>query len=385
PVRRPGYERHRLDRADREHRFQMRSGLRPGAEDHQPCRFLARQEPGGQAGDRTGAKGGEGRPVDGRFRLLGPNGEQDVQPLDERAAHLGIARGDREELDPRPLGTGGGHGHERAPLRFDVGPEWCSRERARAEGRLEGVDRVLHGEQSPQSVGVDERERAHNSPRYASRIRGLFNRLSAVSASTTWPVCNTYPLSAIDSAMFAFCSTTKIVVPSSLMSLMILNTWSTRTGARPMDGSSISNTFGLAIRARPMATICCSPPARVPALLRRRSRRRGKVWRTSSISWAMAVRSRRWYAPISRFSLTVMLANSRRFSGTIEIPLRTTSVVSRPLTPSSSSRTSPSLGFTNPRMVFSVVVFPLAFPPSRQAISPGKISTFTWRSTEINP
>jgi hypothetical protein len=36
-------------------------------------------------------------------------------------------------------------------------------------------------------------------------------------------------------------------------------------------------------------------------------------------------------------------------------------------------------------MVFNVVVFPLAFPPSRQAISPGKISTFTWRRTEINP
>ena len=64
------------------------------------------------------------------------------------------------------------------------------------------------------------------------------------------------------------------------------------------------------------------------------------------MSLAMALRSRRWYAPSSRFSLTVMLENSLRFSGTIEIPRRTTSVVSMPLTTSSSSRTSPSLGFT---------------------------------------
>lgn len=39
--------------------------------------------------------------------------------------------------------------------------------------------------------------------------------------------------------------------------------WTTR-GASPMDGSSRSMSCGLAIMARAMASICCSPPERVP-------------------------------------------------------------------------------------------------------------------------
>ena len=46
---------------------------------------------------------------------------------------------------------------------------------------------------------------------------------------------------------------------------------STRIGASPIDCSSISSSFGRDIRARPIATICCSPPERVPASCRRRS------------------------------------------------------------------------------------------------------------------
>jgi hypothetical protein len=40
----------------------------------------------------------------------------------------------------------------------------------------------------------------------------------------------------------------------------MLNTSSTICGARPMEGSSSSTMLGLAISARPMAHICCSPP-----------------------------------------------------------------------------------------------------------------------------
>ncbi|KAG1249741.1 hypothetical protein G6F68_013164 [Rhizopus microsporus] len=40
----------------------------------------------------------------------------------------------------------------------------------------------------------------------------------------------------------------------------------TTIGARPIDGSSSSSRRGLAIKARPMASICCSPPDRLPAL-----------------------------------------------------------------------------------------------------------------------
>ena len=40
----------------------------------------------------------------------------------------------------------------------------------------------------------------------------------------------------------------------------------TSKGARPMEGSSKSNNFGRLIKARPIASICCSPPERVPAI-----------------------------------------------------------------------------------------------------------------------
>ena len=48
--------------------------------------------------------------------------------------------------------------------------------------------------------------------------------------------------------------------PCVFRSFTISNTSSTICGARPIDGSSSSTIFGLAISARPIAHICCSPP-----------------------------------------------------------------------------------------------------------------------------
>jgi len=45
--------------------------------------------------------------------------------------------------------------------------------------------------------------------------------------------------------------------------------------SNPVDGSSIRRIFGCAIRARAIASICCSPPERVPASCFRRSSRGG--------------------------------------------------------------------------------------------------------------
>jgi hypothetical protein len=66
-----------------------------------------------------------------------------------------------------------------------------------------------------------------------------------------------------------------------------------------------------------------------------------------------------------------MRLNRRRFSGTIEMPISTRCWVGSSLTRWLSRKTSPADGTTNPRMVFSVVVLPLALPPSRHTISPG--------------
>ena len=76
--------------------------------------------------------------------------------------------------------------------------------------------------------------------------------------------------------MLAFCSTSKMVVPAALSSLMMSKISCTRMGARPMEGSSSMSRSGLLMRARPMASICCSPPESVPAIWPTRSFRRGK-------------------------------------------------------------------------------------------------------------
>ena len=86
-----------------------------------------------------------------------------------------------------------------------------------------------------------------------------------------------------------------------------------------------------------------------------------------------------------RFSRTVILLKSRRFSGTIDTPRETISLVLIPLITSPSSRSSPLDGSTMPRMVFSVVVLPEAFPPNKHTISPGKIFRSTFLSTWTGP
>ena len=48
------------------------------------------------------------------------------------------------------------------------------------------------------------------------------------------------------------------------LSLWIVVDASTRIGARPIDGSSRRRRRGLSMSARPVASICCSPPERVP-------------------------------------------------------------------------------------------------------------------------
>ena len=57
---------------------------------------------------------------------------------------------------------------------------------------------------------------------------------------------------------------------------MIAKICCTSSGARPSEGSSSSSRRGCAISARPIASICCSPPESVPAFWPRRSRSLGK-------------------------------------------------------------------------------------------------------------
>src|SRR3990172_4518471 len=170
--------------------------------------------------------------------------------------------------------------------------------------------------------------------------------------------------------MRAFCSTTRIAVPSRLISRMMEKMVSTRIGERPIDGSSRRRTLGRAMRALPMASICCSPPERVPPFWPSRSRRRGNSVNTHSVSLRIFAVSVRVKAPSSRFSRTVIREKIRRPSGDEAIPLRTPWSGGRPSIRSSSRRMRPCRGRSSPRTVFRVVVLPAPLAPIMVTISP---------------
>ena len=199
------------------------------------------------------------------------------------------------------------------------------------------------------------------------------------------PLSSTYPRLATSSALFAFCSTSITVVPWELISRTMLKIVSWRIGARPSDGSSSMSTFGRAISARPIASICCSPPDSVPAICVRRSRRRGKSLKTRSISDAIPGLSFREYAPMNRLSTTVMRGKRRRPSGDWQMPSST--IFDGPVWVMSwpSNVTVPACGCISPEMVRSVVVLPAPFDPMSATTSPFSTLIVTPRSAWILP
>jgi hypothetical protein len=99
----------------------------------------------------------------------------------------------------------------------------------------------------------------------------------------------------------------------------------TISGARPRLGSSSISSLGLPISARPMASIWRSPPDMVAAAWLRRSASRGNSAKTSSIvcAWSRWPLRKRWKAPSSRLSSTLISPNRSRFSGTSARPWMT--------------------------------------------------------------
>ena len=145
------------------------------------------------------------------------------------------------------------------------------------------------------------------------------------------------------------------------------------SGARPSEGSSSRSIRGLPIMARPMASICCSPPESEPASWPLRSLSLGSrsytVCRLSSIS----VFGRR-YAPIIRLSLTEKRGNTCRPSGERMMPDWTIFLVSRLVISLPSNQILPLLTGMRPIMAFMVVLFPAPFAPMRVMTSPALTS-----------
>jgi hypothetical protein len=126
------------------------------------------------------------------------------------------------------------------------------------------------------------------------------------------------------------------------------------------------------MRARPIASICCSPPDMVPADWLILSDRRGKSVSTRSMSswYALLLRSLRTKAPMSRFSRTLMPTKQRRPSGDWLMPSLTRSYGAAWVMSLPSNFTEPARTLRMPERVFSVVVFPAPLAPIRVVTLP---------------
>ena len=141
-----------------------------------------------------------------------------------------------------------------------------------------------------------------------------------------------------------------------------------------MEGSSSKTTSGFNITARAIASICCSPPDKVPASWLRRSLRRGNrsIARSRSPATSPLGRLpvRRGNAPSVRLSVTVMVANTRRPSGEWARPSLAMWYDSMPSMRLPFSVISPAVGWIMPEMARMVVVLPAPLEPIRVTTLP---------------
>ena len=130
--------------------------------------------------------------------------------------------------------------------------------------------------------------------------------------------------------------------------------------------------LGRPISARPTASICCSPPDRVPAFCAMRSRSRGNSSSTRSRSPGDLLRGpcagrRRGRGSPS----TVIRGKIRRPSGEWQMPAATISWPGSPMMSLPLNVTEPLRARSRPEIVRRVVDLPAPFEPIRVTISPG--------------
>ena len=155
-------------------------------------------------------------------------------------------------------------------------------------------------------------------PRYSSMTFGSSASSCPVPVCESFPWSSTYPRSQICRQRRAFCSTMMTETPARLICRVRTNTSSCRAGERPAEGSSSSSTDGSIISARPIATICRSPPESEPARWARRSPSAGNSPVTNSKLCLNFLGA--WYTPICRFSSMVRLGKTLLVCGTKPTP-----------------------------------------------------------------
>src|SRR5216683_3047907 len=222
-------------------------------------------------------------------------------------------------------------------------------------------------------------------PRYARWTSGELRSSLPVPVCTIEPVSSTYARWATSRAFVAFCSTRRIGMPCALISRTIWKIVSTRIGASPSEGSSSMSSFGFDMSARPIASICCSPPESVPASCVMRSLRRGKSSKTRSMSFWIPAASFRRNAPIRRLSITCIRGNRRRPSGAWQMPRPTMSCAG--ILPMSlpSKTIVPLGGCMSPEIVRRVVVLPAPLLPMSATTSPCPTDSVMPRSARTRP
>ena len=134
-------------------------------------------------------------------------------------------------------------------------------------------------------------------------------------------------------------------------------------GDRPHEGSSRSKSFGFDIKPLPTASICCSPPLRVPAACFFLVFKIGNSSYTCSRVSSLLLRPLSVKAPISRFSRILIPGKSPLPSGTRLIPISTLLWIGVFSIAVPSNIIPPAEGLSNPEMVLKIVVFPAPLAP----------------------
>ena len=181
----------------------------------------------------------------------------------------------------------------------------------------------------------------------------------------------------------AFCSTIKTPIPRFLTRLRFWKSSLHNRGERPKDGSSSVKIWGEDIIARPIATICCSPPDIVRATWRRRSTSLGNSENMRSRLACSSPFARSGNAPRRRFSSTVRSPKIPRPSGTSAMPSSTICSAGKPFKLCPLSVTAPCTCPSQiPDTAFNSVDFPAPLAPRMTTISPGEtcsaVSSSAW-------
>ena len=145
----------------------------------------------------------------------------------------------------------------------------------------------------------------------------------------------------------------------------VANNSCTMSGDRPSDGSSSSRMSGLDISARPIASICCSPPLMVRAIWASAFAQARKQRRAPARAAPLRRRGRAsGLAPSSRFSRTVRSPKMPRPSGTSARPASTISCAGSAEMSRPARRTRlPGSVRTTPAMAFRSEVLPAPLAP----------------------